>query len=61
MKLLVRHRCWQKLRNASSSLQPARDHAALQELVTELKQAEQSELTIEILADIGEAEVIFLK
>ena len=60
LKLFIRHRCWQKLRHTSSSLQPARDHAALQELVTELKQAEQLELTIEILADIGETEVFFL-
>ena len=57
LKLLIRHHCWQKLRHTSSSLQPARDHAALQELVTELKRAEQLELTIQILADIGETDV----
>ena len=57
MKLLVRHACWQKLSAVSASLDPGRSSGHIQDLVTELRAADQLDIAIQILLDIGETEV----
>jgi len=57
LKLLSRHHCWQKLWNTSHSLHISKDPALIHELTTDLRQAGQSELAIQILSDLGETEV----
>ncbi len=59
VKLLVRHACWQKLHILSAALKPGRDRAHIQDLVTELREAGQLDVAVQILLDIGETEVSF--
>lgn len=56
-QLLSRHHCWQKLWNTSHTLHISKDPALIHELTTDLRQAGQSELAIQILSDLGETEV----